>query len=67
MSAVSHGPTGDIERSTTAPFHYAFHHDVPDEFVRLPEPTESDGWHDAMAELLPGADTEAHDAASFPC
>ncbi|MFK4544718.1 hypothetical protein RKD29_004314 [Streptomyces tendae] len=64
MSAVSHSPTGDIERSTTAPFHYAFHHDVPEEFVRLPEPTESDGWRQAMAELLPGADAEARDAAS---
>ncbi|MGV9984532.1 hypothetical protein [Streptomyces olivaceus] len=64
MSTVSHGPTEDLQRSTTAPFHYSFHHDVPDEFVRLPEPTSSEGWRQAMAELLPGADTEARDAAS---
>ncbi|MFG3158641.1 hypothetical protein ACGFY8_02050 [Streptomyces sp. NPDC048232] len=64
MSAVAHGPAGDIAHSMTAPFQYAFHHDVPDEFVRLPEPTASDGWRQAMAELLPGADVEAQDAAS---
>ncbi|MFE1031911.1 hypothetical protein ACFW40_08330 [Streptomyces sp. NPDC058807] len=64
MSAVAHGRFEDVERSTAAPFHYAFHHDVPDEFVRLPEPTASEGWRQAMAELLPGAEPEAQDAAS---
>ncbi|MFJ7772425.1 hypothetical protein ACIQ1J_29555 [Streptomyces sp. NPDC097107] len=43
MSAVAHGRADDVKRNAAAPFHYAFHHDVPDEFVRLPEPTASEG------------------------
>ncbi len=64
MNTVTHGPADEIERNAAAPFQYAFHHDVPDEFVRLPEPTASEGWRQAMAELLPGADAEAQEAAS---
>ncbi|WP_328770616.1 hypothetical protein [Streptomyces sp. NBC_00286] len=62
--SFNEGMTGDVTRSDRAPFHYAFHHQVPDEFVRLPEPTASDGWRQAMAELLPESDEEQQDAAS---
>ncbi|MFF3406645.1 hypothetical protein ACFYW8_10585 [Streptomyces sp. NPDC002742] len=64
MSVTGQGVTGDIARSDTAPFRYAFHHQVPDEFVRLPEPTASDGWRQAMAQLMPESDEEQQDAAS---
>ncbi|MET9218862.1 hypothetical protein ACIOC1_22235 [Streptomyces sp. NPDC088197] len=37
---------------------YAFGYQVPDEFIRLPEPTESEGWHEALATLMPDADEE---------
>ncbi|MDJ0466642.1 hypothetical protein [Streptomyces sp. H27-C3] len=43
---------------------YAFQYQVPDEFVRLPEPTASAGWREAMTELMPEADEQQLDAAS---
>ncbi|MGW0827455.1 hypothetical protein [Streptomyces sp. NPDC002845] len=64
MSVTEPGVTGSIERSNTAPFRYAFRHQVPDEFVRLPEPTASDGWRQAMGELMPESDERQQDAAS---
>jgi hypothetical protein len=43
---------------------YTFTCDVPEEFVRLPEPTSSEGWREAMAKLMPGAEEDAIEAAS---
>jgi hypothetical protein len=43
---------------------YAFTCDIPEEFVRLPNPTSSGGWREAMAKLMPGADEDALQAAS---
>lgn len=43
---------------------YAFQHDVPDEFTKLPDPTSSEGWIEAMASLMPGADEEQLQSAS---
>ncbi|MFF3857494.1 hypothetical protein [Micromonospora sp. NPDC002575] len=37
---------------------------MPDEFVRLPDPTTSDGWREAMEKLMPEADDEQREAAS---
>ncbi|WP_419999272.1 hypothetical protein [Streptomyces boninensis] len=37
---------------------------MPDEFIELPDPTSSDGWREAMARLMPGADEEDLQAAS---
>lgn len=56
--------SGDIARDDSGPFRYAFRHQVPDEFVRLPEPTESDGWREAMARLMPESAPEQQDAVS---
>ncbi|MFE0671912.1 hypothetical protein [Streptomyces sp. NPDC058867] len=64
MSVTERSMSGDIARSNTAPFRYAFHHEVPDEFVRLPEPTASEGWQQAMAQMMPEADEEQLAAAS---
>lgn len=62
------GETGTINdlaaNSDQRPFRYAFHHQVPDEFIRLPEPTASEGWREAMAQLMPGSDEAQLDAAS---
>ncbi|MFJ6566810.1 hypothetical protein ACIQNU_05285 [Streptomyces sp. NPDC091292] len=43
---------------------YAFRYQVPDEFVRLPDPTASEGWREALAKLLPDADEAQLDSAS---
>ncbi|MBW1601178.1 hypothetical protein JJV70_03480 [Streptomyces sp. JJ66] len=43
---------------------YAFTYEVPEEFVRLPEPTASDGWQEAMATLLPETDENQRLSAS---
>ncbi|EST28030.1 hypothetical protein [Streptomyces roseochromogenus] len=64
MSISDQDRAGTIAPSTTAPFRYAFHHSVPDEFVQLPEPTSSEGWREAMEQLLPGASEEEREAAS---
>ncbi|MFJ3711261.1 hypothetical protein [Streptomyces sp. NPDC090053] len=37
---------------------------MPDEFVRLPEPTASDEWREAMGRLMPDADEEHRASAS---
>lgn len=62
------GDTGTIsdlaDSSDQRPFRYAFHHQVPDEFIRLPEPTASEGWREAVAALMPGTEEEQQDAAS---
>lgn len=59
------GTVGDLaDGSLRMPFRYAFHHQVPDEFIRLPEPTSSEGWREAMARLMPGSDEEQQDTAS---
>ncbi|MBD0740663.1 hypothetical protein [Streptomyces sp. CBMA29] len=63
MSVAEQRGTGASGPDTVPAFRYAFHHHVPDEFVRLPEPTGSDGWREAMAELLPEAGEEEREAA----
>ncbi|MFY1678830.1 hypothetical protein [Streptomyces sp. WMMC905] len=52
---------GDVPSPHAA---YAFRHQVPDEFVRLPDPTTSDGWRKAMGRLMPEADDEQREAAA---
>ncbi|MBD0842759.1 hypothetical protein ICC28_29325 [Streptomyces sp. TRM68416] len=54
----------NIEHSNATPVRYSFHHEVPEEFVRLPDPTASDGWRQAVVELIPGSDEEQLEAFS---
>ncbi|WP_434599725.1 hypothetical protein [Streptomyces sp. A5-4] len=55
---------GDIDPAEPRKTPYAFQYQVPDEFVRLPEPTASAGWREAMGRLMPDADAAQLDAAS---
>ncbi|MGW0736724.1 hypothetical protein [Streptomyces sp. NPDC002851] len=55
--------SGDLRDGSSGGVPYAFHHQVPEEFVRIPEPTESDGWRAAMAKLMPDCTEEELDAA----
>ncbi|MFI1677366.1 hypothetical protein [Streptomyces sp. NPDC020607] len=43
---------------------YAFQYKVPDEFVRLPDPTASEGWREALSQLMPDADEDQLNSAS---
>ncbi|WP_235978835.1 RodZ family helix-turn-helix domain-containing protein [Streptomyces lycii] len=55
MTGPRTGPVADA-RPREVP--YTFTHEVPEEFVRLPEPTASEGWREAMAKLMTDADAE---------
>ncbi|MFC9058125.1 hypothetical protein ACFTXB_08715 [Streptomyces sp. NPDC057074] len=45
-----------IEAAAAREVPYAFRYTVPDEFVRLPDPTALEGWQEALARLVPDAD-----------
>lgn len=47
-----------IEAAVARETPYAFQYTVPDEFVRLPDPTATEGWRQALARLMPDADEE---------
>lgn len=47
-----------IEAAAAREVPYAFRYTVPDEFVRLPDPTSLEGWQEALARLVPDADEE---------
>ncbi|MZD55429.1 hypothetical protein [Streptomyces sp. SID5606] len=47
-----------IEAAAAREVPYAFRYTVPDEFVRLPDPTALEGWQEALARLVPDADEE---------
>ncbi|MER7773398.1 hypothetical protein ABTZ21_00120 [Streptomyces sp. NPDC096191] len=47
-----------IEAAAAREVPYAFRYTVPDEFVRLPDPTAVEGWREALARLVPDADEE---------
>ncbi|MGA5452014.1 hypothetical protein [Streptomyces umbrinus] len=52
---MTHNP---VDAATAREIPYAFQYTVPDEFVRLPDPTASDGWQEALAKLMPDADEQ---------
>ncbi|MFG2026288.1 hypothetical protein [Streptomyces sp. NPDC048825] len=47
-----------VEAAAAREIPYAFQYTVPDEFVRLPDHTASDGWRESLAKLIPDADEE---------
>ncbi|WP_328687857.1 hypothetical protein OHA74_54375 [Streptomyces phaeochromogenes] len=52
---MTHNP---LEAAAAREIPYAFQYAVPDEFVRLPDPTASNGWREALAKLIPDADEQ---------
>ncbi|WP_399887312.1 hypothetical protein ACGH7X_22485 [Streptomyces sp. BBFR51] len=55
-------PIDDAAAARQVP--YAFQYTVPDEFVRLPDPTAAEGWEEALKRLVPDADDEQLASAS---
>jgi hypothetical protein len=47
-----------VESAAAREVPYAFQYTVPDEFIRLPDPTATEGWREALARLMPDADEE---------
>ncbi|CAM5253259.1 putative protein OS=Streptomyces tendae OX=1932 GN=GUR47_18030 PE=4 SV=1 [Streptomyces tendae] len=47
-----------IDAAAARQIPYAFQYTVPDEFVRLPDPTAVEGWDEALKRLVPDADDE---------
>ncbi|MFF8536954.1 hypothetical protein ACF07B_34185 [Streptomyces sp. NPDC015532] len=45
-----------VESAAARAVPYAFQYTVPDEFIRLPDPTAGEGWREALAQLMPDAD-----------
>jgi len=56
--------SGNIAEGGPKQIPYAFEYKVPDDFVRLSEPTESQGWREALAALMPDADEDQLASAS---
>lgn len=56
--------TGVVTEGHPREVPYTFRCDVPEEFVRLPDPTSSEGWREAMAQLMPGAEDDVLEATS---
>ncbi|MEV0226602.1 hypothetical protein [Streptomyces sp. NPDC050704] len=52
---MTHNP---VEAATAREIPYAFQYTVPDEFVRLPDLTATEGWREALATLIPDADED---------